>query len=64
MWLLLQPATNAFRKLSPVGAYKDQWPGGLGWTGFGPKALAVSRWGRFVRESSRWRASSLTPCSS
>jgi len=37
--------------------------GGCGWCGFGPKALAVSRWGRFVRESSRWRASSLIPWS-
>jgi hypothetical protein len=37
--------------------------GGFGRGGFGPKALAVSRCGRFVRESSRWRASSLTPSS-
>jgi len=35
-------------------------PGGLGWTGFGPKARAVSRCGRVVRESARWRANSLT----
>jgi hypothetical protein len=32
---------------------------GLGWTGFGPKARAVSRCGRVVRESARWRANSL-----
>src|SRR6266446_203034 len=31
--------------LVPVFAFKE---GGLGWRGFGPKALAVSRWGRFV----------------
>jgi len=42
---------------------QHQGRGGLGCCGFGPKALAVSRWGRFVRESSRWRASSLTACS-
>jgi hypothetical protein len=42
---------------------QHQGRGGWGWCGFGPKALGVSRWGRFVRASSRWRASSLIPCS-
>src|SRR5438128_11628986 len=40
-----------------------QGAGGLGLTGLGPKARAVSRCGRFVWESARWRASSLTACS-
>ena len=35
--------------------------GGSARGGFGPKAHAVSRCGRFVGESSRWRASSSTP---
>lgn len=37
--------------------------GGVGRGGFGPNALAVSGCGRFVRDISRWRASSLRPCS-
>jgi len=35
--------------------------GGSARGGFGPKAHAVSRCGRLVGESSRWRASSSTP---
>jgi hypothetical protein len=37
--------------------------GASGRGGFGPNALAVSRWGRLVRESARWRANSAAPCS-
>jgi hypothetical protein len=36
-------------------------PGGFGGGNFGPKALAVSRCGRLVRDSARWRASSVGP---
>jgi hypothetical protein len=37
--------------------------GEAGRADFGPNARAVSRWGRFVRESARWRANSAAPCS-
>jgi hypothetical protein len=42
---------------------RNQGRSGLGRGGFGPKALFVSRCGRCVLESARWRANSLRPCS-
>src|SRR5437016_12565166 len=38
---------------------ENQCFGGAGRGGLGPKALAVSRWGRAVLESWRWRASAV-----
>ena len=68
MVTLLKPWVKTWRQAAARFAGKIVFPsdahrpGGFGWTGFGPKARAVSRCGRCVRESARWRASSLTPC--
>src|SRR5205085_7025961 len=60
-----QPASVAHRVSAEKipGHSQYQRAGGVGRGGFGPNARAVSRWGRFVRDISRWRASSVRPCS-
>jgi hypothetical protein len=59
--LLLLPIADAYT--GHETKVSKAYFGGSGCTGFGPNALAVSRWGRFVRESARWRDSSAAPCS-
>src|SRR5713101_2036637 len=49
-----------FISVSHQSPRKAQGPGGIGLTGFGPKARVVSRCGRFVWESARWHAHALT----
>ena len=62
-WSLAGGPVPILRRSGPSFAASPHGPGGFGLGGLGPKALAVSRWGRLVRESARCRASSLRPCS-
>src|SRR5258708_3010041 len=52
---------NEYREIQ-IAKIATHGASGFGCTGFGPNARAVSRCGRCVRESARWRASSFTPC--